>query len=69
MKNMKPVWRMNTGNGVPSDFGGFVSYAGRNISLEKHGKDRLRRSWYWDIIGDDCDIYAYQTNRTREAKR
>lgn len=61
----KPVWRMNTGNGVPSDTkihpvilfrDGKVTY-----SVSVAGK------WVWTLRGKSDDIAAYQTNRTKAA--
>jgi hypothetical protein len=67
MKNMKPVWRLNTGKGVPSAFGGKTYVPDSLLSIRERSdykyKDRL-----WVKTGV-YDIYAYQTTRTREAKR
>lgn len=63
----KPVWRMNTGNGVPSDYAGgkiFHSFSG----LMKGGQAFFYHSYLRDIDMDGRDVIAYQTNRTKAAK-
>lgn len=63
---LKPVWRVNTGQGVPSDLGDFSMYRDLNI-LGTSGLDRkIDRVWF--TRGNDLDIIAYQTTRTRKAK-
>jgi len=66
MKNMKPVWRMNAGRGVPDDvlkrpkvlfFNGALS-SGATVASD----------WNWLFLKGRMSIYAYQTNRTKEAK-
>lgn len=65
-RQYKPVWRVNTGNGVPSDFdGGSIVYMdGCLITSFGNSKDPE----YFVLTGNDCNIAAYQTNRTKEAK-
>lgn len=63
---MKPVWRKNTGNGVPSDFGGITYIPDSCISIDGTHSNYLK-SEHW-IFKGYLDIYAYQTTRTREAK-
>lgn len=63
-KQEKPVWRLNTGNGVPSDFfrsvilcdGGVMDWCQSFSSKE------------FAIIKGSLNIAAYETNRTRKAK-
>lgn len=64
----KPVWRLNTGKGVPSDLGGQAMYFNGEISTIDI-EDRLS-SWLRTIESqyNSDDIYAYQTNRTKGSK-
>lgn len=67
-KIMKPVWRLNTDNGVPIDLGfKMVTKTLRNgHASEAHKND----NGFWSLDRpDQLAIYAYQTTRTREAKR
>lgn len=63
---IKPVWRLNKGEGVPSDLGAYVVYVGDNGKLPtvKNESDYL-----WLLGKHPNEIYAYQTTRTRKAKR
>ena len=66
-KVMKEVWRVNNNNGVPSDLGGFVFYLDgwKGWPLES----AIKFDDCWRVDGKASrEIYAYQTNRTREAK-
>lgn len=64
MSKQKPVWRMNTGRGVPSDLGSdFIFGDG-----EPKGRSPLAVSCVWDLKGDMMDIIAYQTTRTKAPK-
>jgi hypothetical protein len=66
MKNMKPVWRMNTGKDPKEDLISFL-YSDKEIS---NAHSAHPSSWYrWEFMGGDDDIIAYETTRTREAKR
>jgi hypothetical protein len=70
MKNMKPVWRLNTGNGVPSDLDmcGEVSIVSGKIRPVRNRKGfGDTEPSRWELMGSS-DIYAYRTTRTREAK-
>lgn len=67
---MKPIWRMNTGNGVPSDYS-FVNVLYQEGELYSD-YDRIRqvtKPCDWVIEEGHYNIIAYQTTRTREAKR
>jgi hypothetical protein len=66
----KPVWRINTGAGVPSDLGDeVVLKSGKHRKTRDHnfGVGDLRDG-RWDKTGIGSDIYAYQTTRTKAAK-
>ena len=67
-KKLKPVWRMNTGNGVPSDLDEMFCYLDKMIERNHHslfyGCDDT-----FSINETESDIYAYQTTRVKEAKR
>lgn len=67
MTKLKPVWRMNRGEGVPSDLGGSSMYFDGEV-LDVYPFDR-DNSMIWDIIDRDSnEMCAYQTTRTRAAK-
>lgn len=65
MSKQKPVWRMNTGRGVPSDLGGRILYSNGLEVWTKSGH------WYcpdsWGLFSG-VHIHAYQTTRTKAAK-
>lgn len=64
----KPVWKVNTGNGVPSDLGGVVvDFSGAIYDSLSHDTltDKKYWNWYYSVRPV---ISAYQTTRTREAK-
>lgn len=63
---MKPVWRMNTGNEVPSDLGDKIMHEGLEVEIET--TERLKHPLVWMKYGDGNNVIAYQTNRTKEAK-
>lgn len=62
----KPVWRMNTGNGVPSDLGSFVLYE-KATKADKVEGYHFNHDDKW-LIKNYMDIYAYKTTRTKPAK-
>ena len=63
-KKVKPVWRMNTGNS-PKDRSNTLAVAFLNGTIQEGCK-----FYNWSLDDEDCyPIYAYQTTRTREAKR
>lgn len=64
---MKPVWRMNTGRGVPSDFGGFVMYENDGEAVKKQHLSTPSKTDHFSILRDGRDITHYQTNRTKAA--
>jgi hypothetical protein len=65
----KPVWRMNTGNGVPSDLGDYFIFKSGDIrEINKNNRARLSSLSMFVNAGCALDIVAYQTTRTREAK-
>lgn len=66
MSNQKPVWRMNSGAGVPSDLGGFVLYEGAAKSEKVQGY-HFNHNDKW-LIKNYMDIAAYQTTRTKAAR-
>ena len=64
----KPVWRINTGNGVPSDFkSGFLYMDG---SLFFCNDVATMPEIYFSLEADysESDVSAYETNRTKAAK-
>lgn len=71
MIKMKPVWRMNTEEKVPSDLGSRILVSGESFSEGSslhHVKNHIRRdSEVWNK-SDIIPIIAYQTNRTKKAK-
>jgi hypothetical protein len=66
IKNMKPVWRMNTGTRPKEDIKGLLC-ADKEIC--EGCSSQSARMFRWNFIGAGDDIIAYQTTRTREAKR
>ncbi len=73
MNNQKPVWRMNTGNGVPSDLGDEalftdISTCKTEVSMIEGYISYIRRhNEVWDIY-EIAPITAYQTTRTKKTK-
>jgi len=63
---LKPVWRINTGNGVPSDAASnpkvlfLCGWLSRGITPAE--------DWDWLGSGSATSIKAYETNRTKPAK-
>jgi hypothetical protein len=71
IKNIKPVWRMNTGNGVPSDldiYGEVAIVSGKIRPVRNRKGFGDTEPSRWELMRSS-DIYAYQTTRTRQAKR
>lgn len=66
IKAMKPVWRMNKGKDPEERVKGFA-FADKEIYECLSGFPS--NGYRWSFIGSGGDIYAYQTTRTREAKR
>jgi len=70
-KTMKPVWRQNIGEGVPSDFNPPSKILSRRqdgicIIINAHTP---AKTWAWDSFYlNSPTIAAYQTTRTKEAK-
>lgn len=62
----KPVWRVNSGAGVPSDLGDMIMFA--NGALSKPWFADFIADGQWFLTGKPSDYAAYQTNRTRKAK-
>lgn len=61
----KPVWRLNTGRGVPSDRAGESAVLYARGVLSETGYN----NYNWSLVDEDCyPIVAYQTTRTRRAK-
>lgn len=63
----KPVWRVNTGNGVPSDLGGEVLYMD-GLVLVATECTRTEAAMWAIFEGSNASLAAYETTRTREAK-
>lgn len=62
----KPVWRMNSGLGVPSD-----SHTSLEVLFDNGAIRHMRMSpelYHWGLDMPECYIAAYKTNRTRKAK-
>lgn len=65
---LKPVWRMNTGDVVPSDLGDKILFTDLTV------RSGIPKSWmeffYWELSPYETDLrfYAYETNRTKAAK-
>ena len=65
-KRMKPVWRLNTGKGVPSDYEKEVY---PKCVIECCGILALGRlDFLWSLSRINLSVYAYETTRTKEAK-
>ena len=63
----KPVWRVNTGNGVPSDLGNLIVY-GDGV-IVPNDRDYSSNIFLWEPNDFKCcNIAIYQTTRTRKAK-
>ena len=67
---LKPVWRMNAGNGVPSDLGRQVlSIEGVIYCPAEQNRLKNKSIWEHDQVNKVKPfVYAYQTNRTKAAK-
>jgi hypothetical protein len=63
----KPVWRMNTGSGVPKDYNG-LAYTPKGSKKMDDFPNNWSRDRLWTLNGHREDIYAYQTNRNRQSK-
>lgn len=72
MIKMKPVWRMNTEEKVPSDLGDYVAHFGGlvcNGSVTILATESYIRKYNFHWQNDDImPVIAYQTNRTKKAK-
>jgi len=72
MKKMKPVWRMNTGKGVPEDLGEWVVYEKNQNATPVKSVHLLPYVWHPEAFSRNKrhlrKIYAYETARTKEAK-
>lgn len=68
MNKQKPVWRMNTGRGVPSDLQSYlIDKSG--IKYFAYGEFRDDDN-LWTLETEFCgsDVAAYKTTRTKAAK-
>lgn len=68
---LKPVWRMNKGRGVPSDF----ESPSKILTRKQYGVSVITNAqtpaetWAWDSFYLRSPVIsAYQTNRTKAAK-
>jgi DnaJ-class molecular chaperone len=61
---LKPVWRMNTGNGIPSDLGCEVFISEFGVRQFTDLKDEC----YWVKKDKDINIDFYQTNQSKATK-
>lgn len=61
----KPVWKLNSGDGVPNDLGEEV-FISDFVGIRGSG-DLKNWDGYWSIQ-DDMNIDFYQTNRTKPSK-
>ena len=63
----KPVWRLNTGDGVPSDLK--FKIISKTLRFGHASEAHKSNDDFWILNGEDeLTVYAYETNRTREAK-
>lgn len=64
---MKPVWRVNSGNGVPSDLGKKVMFTDGVLSEPWDSDFTDNRQWKL-TDNNPANYSAYQTTRTKAAK-
>lgn len=66
----KQVWRVNAGQGVPSDLGDGLLFGDGQLGALTGDFENNRNLWIFAaaVSHENLDITAYQTNRTRKAK-
>ncbi len=67
-QKMKPVWRMNTGNGVPSDFKSRFLYMDGSLFFCDDVATMPDIYFSLEVDYSESDVSAYETNRTKAAK-
>lgn len=70
---MKPVWRLNTGIGVPDDLGELLIMASDDVDMVMSSTpfnedSNFKHIENWKCRAEWWEIYAYQTTRTKPAK-